>query len=509
DSTEALSQQQQRQQQLWAKRMAQLLASNLQDDLHSYVLKSNQLPNPTDDWLAAFNSTLSQTVLSLQRDLSSYQSAMSQQLTRMQSMEQQGEVILESLVNRLSQQLQQQMVQGQTPPGSAEVNRIDNRPLAASSRSPQRSAQLPLDPVRQLSPPYGGKTLPGTARSLSDSPVAEPQVRQLVAAPFRQHRLQKGLGLSAIATLLLTLSTLLVGAISRGGELAGIAFAGFDSITFLNASALLWLRLIVMLPLLWLLAPQLHSGVWTDLTRWRQRPRYLTGLVGGGICLYFSQVLMYQAIGSIGPAVAATLLFSYPLLAIPLGWLVQRDAPTPLRWVVLGAILMGTVLVARPANLVAVGTTAALLSAVAFALYVTTMGLPSQRQVHPVSGGLVQFATMTVLGSMLMVFRPATLTQGIVSPGQFILAGLGLGLVTTVAYVTNHSGLRLIGGNRAALVAAATPLLTALLSVLLLTTQPTLQLIQWTGIALITLGAMALSLDRLSRQTGQRSVQAQ
>ncbi|MEO0541640.1 MAG: hypothetical protein AAFZ80_12365 [Cyanobacteria bacterium P01_A01_bin.105] len=44
DSTEALSQQQQRQQQLWAKRMAQLLASNLQDDLHSYVLKSNQLP---------------------------------------------------------------------------------------------------------------------------------------------------------------------------------------------------------------------------------------------------------------------------------------------------------------------------------------------------------------------------------------------------------------------------------------------------------------------------------
>ncbi|MEL6325656.1 MAG: EamA family transporter [Cyanobacteria bacterium J06626_23] len=483
ESEGVLSEQQQRQQQIWAKRLAQVLARNLQDDLHAYVVNSNQLPNPTQDWLASFDSSLSQTVQSLQRDLSSYQSAMSQQLARMQSMEQQGEVILESLVKRLSLQLKDQMAQG---------NVIDNRPMATHRARPGQ-ANLALDPVRQLTPPYPGRTVT----------AAEPAVRQLVAAPDKRgQRLQKGLVFSAIATLLLTFHTLLVGAISRGGELAGFAFAGFDSVTFLNASALLWLRLIVQLPLLWLLAPHLHTGVWADLQQWRQRPSRLTRLIGGGVCLFFSQVLMYQAVGSIGPAVAATLLFSYPLLAIPLGGWVQRDALSPLRWVVMGAIVMGTVLVARPAleTLPAAGVTAALLSAVAFALYVTTMSLPTQRQVHPVSGGLVQFATMTVLSSGLLVFRPATLTQGIVSPGQFVTTGFGLGVITAVAYAFNYSGLRLAGGSRTALVAAITPLLTALLSIWLLTTQPALQLIQWTGIALITLGALTLSFDRLSQQ---------
>ena len=492
ESTEALTHQQQRQQQLWAKRLAQVLAKNLQDDLHAYVVKSNQLPNPTQDWLASFNATLSQTVQSLQHDLSSYQSAMSQQLTRMQTMEQQGEVILESLVNRLSQQLQSQIAQGPMAQNQiAQGNVIDNRPLAAMG---PRTGGLPLDPVRQISPPYAGRTVQGI--------TPEPQVRQLMAADQRQGRLQKGVGLCAIATLLLTVHTLLVGAISRGGALAGLAFAGFDSVTFLNASALLWLRLIVLLPLLWLIAPQLHSGVWPELNQWRQRPRRLTPLVLSGLCLFFSQVLLYQAVGSIGPAAAVALLFSYPLLAIPLGWMVQREAPTSLRWVVMAAVLMGTVLVSRPAlaGVEGTGTTAALLSAVAFALYVTAMSLPSQRQVHPVSGGLVQFATMTVLSSLLLVFRPATLTQGIVNPGQFIVAGLSLGVVTAVAYTLNYSGLRLIGGNRAAVIAAVTPLLTALLSVLLLTTQPALQLIQWTGIALVTVGAVTLSLDRLGRQ---------
>lgn len=109
----ALSQQQQLQQQLWAKRLAQLLATHLQANLSETLTGSAAggagLPH-TQQVLASLDTTLHSTLQSLQQDLNSYQSSLSQQMGRMQSLEQQGEAILEALVNRLSQQLQVQLV---------------------------------------------------------------------------------------------------------------------------------------------------------------------------------------------------------------------------------------------------------------------------------------------------------------------------------------------------------------------------------------------------------------
>lgn len=123
---EALSQQQVAQQQLWAKQLAQVLSNHLQALM---IQRINQLasthqaaPNTQSNGgeslttaagqtehahrlLASLDSTFSSTFQALQQDLNSYQSSLSQQLNRMQSLEQQGEAILEALIHRLREQL--------------------------------------------------------------------------------------------------------------------------------------------------------------------------------------------------------------------------------------------------------------------------------------------------------------------------------------------------------------------------------------------------------------------
>lgn len=129
---QALSEQQLAQQQLWAKRLAQALATHLQARLETSLLTGQPAGAETDrqaiaeanQQVAALDVSLQTALHSLQQDLQSYQSSLSQQVNRMHSLEQQGEAILEALVARLSQQLQYQMVQplgrGPAPGGNGQ-----------------------------------------------------------------------------------------------------------------------------------------------------------------------------------------------------------------------------------------------------------------------------------------------------------------------------------------------------------------------------------------------------
>ena len=479
-----LSQRELAQQNAWAKRLARVLAQNLRDDLHAYVTNSVELPTPTQDWLYSLDETLNRSVRALQQDLSSYQSALAQQLTRMQTMEQQGEVILENLVARLSDQLGRAPIRS----GTALPSALDNRPLQDGSTvigsrtyvERPRPDQV-AGATRRVVPPYGGQTV---------DPVP-----MLVDNPKRDRTLKKGMVLCALATLGFSVITVLVGGLSLGANLFGQLLTGLDSFSFFNANALLWLQLVVLVPILALLAPQIYRSVWRDVGQsLRSMPR-LFALIGGGVFFFFAQVLLFQAAGTLGPATAAPLLFSYPLLAVPLLWWLNGDRPNLLRAVVMLAMAMGMVLLLRPLSLASTG--AALLSAIAFALYVVTNSLNS-RQSHPIAAGIIQHCIMAILSSVVLLIRPLVITQDLTS--QFFLGGLSLGLLAGVSYFFHYTGLRLVGGLRTALVAAATPLITALLAMAFLTNQSALQLIQWPGIILITLGGMALALDRLSRQ---------
>ncbi|MEM1241432.1 MAG: EamA family transporter [Cyanobacteria bacterium P01_H01_bin.26] len=483
-----LSQQQLAQQNAWAKRLAQVLAQNLRNDLHAYVTNSVELPTPTHDWLHSLDDTLNRSVKALQQDLSSYQSAIAQQLTRMQTMEQQGEVILENLVERLSDQLGTHLAESSPRRLS---NTLDNRPLVDGSPvvggrtyiERPRPDQVVGD-TRRVVPPYGGQTVQPALVSAAG--------RDRTALPARS--LKKGLVLCAIATLCFSAITVLVGGLSLGGNLFGMELIGRNSFSFFNANTLLWLQLIVLIPILAVLAPQLYRPVWRDIGQSLRSTPQLFALIGGGVFYFFAQVLLFQAVGTLGPATAAPLLFAYPLLAVPLLWWINGERPNLLRGVVMLAIAMGAVLILRPLSVASAG--AALLSAAAFALYIVTSSL--SRQSHPISAGIIQYCIMAILSSIILLLRPLVVTQDLTA--QFVVGGLGLGALAGLSHLFHYSGLRLMGGLRTAMMTAATPLLVALLTVLLSINQPTLHMIQWAGIVLITLGGVTLARDRLSRQ---------
>jgi drug/metabolite transporter (DMT)-like permease len=509
DHEVALSQQQLAQQQLWAKRLAQSLASHLKtrltDSIQAAVPTYSGGEPPSLDnayqLLASLDSSLSSTLRSLQQDLNSYRSTLSQQIGRMQSMEQQGEVILEALINRLSQQLQVQMMR--PPVGMAPLPTLEQPQLRQDPNHPGAEAgrwgspSLPSNHWQQIATPL---------------PTSTPQplsARRPAPRPRSPQGWQRGLVCMVLATLAIALHNVWVGNIS-GGQLGEVL-----TLDLAQVLMLLWLRMVVVLPVIALVAVRLYPAVWRDLvqlfTASDRRP--LFQVILSGVFLFISQVLIYKAIATVGAGVAIALLFTYPLLTVPLGWFLFGDRPTPLKGVVMLAVAMGVVFTVLPrlgdgGGLFVWSVAMALLASGAFALYMIAMQL-SSRRLHPVPVNIVQFTTLFVLSGLIFLgARIRGLFQEVPTAPQgdgLLMGGLILGGLTLLWYLFNTYGVRWMGASQAALVAAAVPILTAVVAVNLTPVAANLHFLQWIGVAMITLGTFALSAERLTLKSGVKS----
>ncbi len=546
---EALSQQQIAQQQAWAKRLAIALASHLQGRLETAITNpaALQLTTAHQEALAplahasqavvALDATLQNALASLQQDLTSYHSSLSQQINRMQTLEQQGEALLDALVARLSQQLQTQLI----PPAarrnvhSASAPPENPRPsgsapgpaLPAAYRGSQTSASAPQPGASQRPPTHNSPhRTPRAGAQNADSqnattlpygPAAQDDAAGITGGDrITTARLQAGLLMVVLSTLALSLHNVAVGVIGYGGQILGrMAVEGVLPLTIPNSLLLLWLRMVVVVPLLALVAPRLYPRVGDDLRQLFQNAdrRPLVQVVASGGFLFLSQVLIYKAIADIGPGVAVTLLFMYPLITVPLAWFLFGDRPTPLRLVVMFAITIGIVFTALPriysdlsgSGVSLWGVGAALLSSVAFALFLVSMQL-SFKRLHPVSVSLLQFSTIFILTSLILIVGSFLgLDPGAPSrPLSLYLGAAVLGLLTLLGYLFNNYGVKLLGASQASIVAASGPVVTAIMAYLITPGEKsTLLFIQWMGVTLVTLGVISLSLERLASQRRQ------
>ncbi len=556
---EALSQHQIAQQQLWAKQLAQVLASHLQTLMVQRLnqLASNQptvaavpsspnAPPPTANGhsdnahrlLASLDSTFSTTFKALQQELNSYQSSLSQQLNRMQSLEQQGEAILEALINRLRDQLQTEAFRppvGSPPPRNgypqtngypliqddpSQVNQGRDYPgggryaplPANGGRSPYSSPTGLPAPSGQ---PYSPSNQPSTP--LPTVPDARPIPLEAPGAPLplpaRTKRelsnFQVGLVLVLISTAALSVHNVVVRLIGHestvlGWLWGGITLGGFIKFGLGNSLLTLWLRMLVVLPLMVPVAMFLYPPVWRDIRTFVTAPdrRPLFNVVGSGAFLFLSQVLIYIAIDKIGPGPAVTILFMYPLVTVPLAWFLFGDRPTRLRWIVMFTILLGVIftalhgLTATGGSVSGGGAFIAIASGVAFAFYLICMQL-GFKKLHPIPVTLIQFSTIFVLSSVILTL-PLDLGVQVDQPSGFILGGIVLGALTLVGYLTNNFGVRYMGAALASIVASSGPVVTALLAFLLINNP--LKWVQIFGILLVTLGVGALSFERMKNQ---------
>ncbi len=361
-------------------------------------------------------------------------------------------------------------------------------PKASKTSAPPTEPDSADQPVRPIELP-----IPATSEQRRQTSIQTKPPSNLVKLNLR-----KGVILSAIATILMAWHYSLIGTLGAGGTWFGFPVGELGA-GFVPAVALLWLRMLVTIPALGALAPQLYKDTWDDIQDWvYTRDRLVTLLICSGAALFISQVLIYQCVGLLGPVLGITLLFLYPLTASPLGALLAQERKmTPLGCLAIVAIAMGGVLALRPflASTANLGTSIwfGLFASVAFSLYIVLTNISYRQQCHPIPVGVVQFSTVAVLSSLVLLVKPLRLAN--ISWVGFVVWGLLLGVVMLLVYLFTYSSLRMIG-SRTGIVVAATPLVIALVAIGFAPLAP-LEIIQWTGVGLVAIGGIALGKEKL------------
>ncbi|HEY9853431.1 MAG TPA: EamA family transporter [Leptolyngbyaceae cyanobacterium] len=486
------SQYQQLQSQQQVQQLAQLLAGHLQDQLRQQLNSSgtgvSQLPNNYNEKvygvLSSLDSTISTTLKTLQQDISSYQSALSQQLGRMHSLEQQGEAILEALVSRIKVQLQQS---------------IQTSPSGGPALGPGRS----ISDQPRISP-----TVPSVKPS-PEPPTAPP------TPPLQGSNFMTGVVLILISSLMFSLQNVVVRVILREQSIFSLfKLGGFISASAGNSLLILAMRMLFVAPLMaFVIAPWRYPNTWRDIKQLgnpSQRARLLS-VVGSGFFLFLSQFFIYIALGNIPTGVATTIFFIYPTVTILLAWAIFRDKPTFLLALATISIYIGGYLTIPSANFAAragtnigLGALTAAISGIAFAVYVILIKVS---KMHPIPFSVVNFSTILCLSVFVLLFGNTVPWLAFkVSPEMWPalwVSAVVLTFTSLVGYLLNNIGVPMMGPALASVVGASGPALTAVLALLIINEQ--LNVLQILGVVLVTVWVLGISVENLKPKAPPKS----
>jgi len=434
--------------------------------------------------VASLDDTLRTTFRTLQQDLNSYQSSMSQQLSQMYSLQEQAEVILETLVNRLKAEI--------PPPSSTSEPRSQIPPAAPNPLT------LPAPDQDGSSPRSNQGEI---VRSPAESPLPVVPPTQLQRRPQKQSTGKRlvGLVLVLLSLLALAFENVFVNIIFNATAIAGFPepVGGFWMPTLGNTLLVLWSRMLVVVPMAAIVSRGFYRGVWRDIQQVLQSRNW--GLFGTLLCsgffLFLSKVLLYWALGIIAPGVAVIIFFIYPIVLLLLSDRFNRWSHfIPFAMVIAGFVL--TTLPSGSGELSQFGVTLASGAAIAFALHLMLMQNLA-KQLHPMPILLLNLAIVLILSALgVMISFPAS--WGVVfAPSlssNLVISGLVLGGVTLISYSFNTMGVARIGAASASVLGATLPILTALLAWILI--QSPLTVPQVMGMVLVTLGVAALNIGR-------------
>ena len=501
------------QQQLWLKQLAQVLAHNLQDLLvqrfnelsansgHSLSspIPSGEFPIPmprtnyderASELLAALDERIDRSFQMLEQDLSSYESELSVRLNNMQTLERQGEELLQNLVNRIREEVE------------AEEEYLEN-PFDAQDSYPEESTNS----VNSVRP----QVLPPTPGQRPREPVPQPSSVPSTAPAKAPSQVQTGLVLALSSAVVLSLFNVCLRILIKSRnprvvfglfEFPGVVTPGFG-----NSLLILLMRLIVVMALMPILATFLYPSVWKDIRRlFQSGDRALwSKVLGSAFFLFLSQVLIYLAIGNIPAGIAITIFFIYPIVTVLGSWILFGSRPSRVGFLAIVGITAGLILAGWPSfavpapggGNVGVGVTAAVASGITFAGYVLLTQMAAGK-LHPIPFSLVNFAAIFVF-SALSLWVPlsdnfAPKIDQNVWPG-LIVGGVVLGVLTLFSYLLNNFAIRFAGAALASVIGTLGPALTALFGFIIINEK--LQPVAILGMAVVTLSVGAMSVERI------------
>jgi drug/metabolite transporter (DMT)-like permease len=309
-------------------------------------------------------------------------------------------------------------------------------------------------------------------------------------------------------SLVLSFQNIVIAVILNKSPIFGLfELGGFISPSIGNSLLILWLRMLVVVPLMAILATVLYPPMWRDIKQFAQSKDWLLFLkvLGSGFFLFLSQVLIYLALGSIAPGVAISIFFIYHIFTVLLVWVLSGARFSLARSLIIFSALVGFFLLgftsSRAGAVSGVGVSNAVGSAIAFALYII-LAQTAAKKVPPIPLSWINFVIILTFSSLILAGPlPDTWRLNVVPTmwPHLIVTSLVLGGCTLASYLLNYMGIGRIDAVRASILGAAVPALTALLALVIL--QSTLQLEQTFGMLLVTLGVAALSFERWHRQT--------
>jgi drug/metabolite transporter (DMT)-like permease len=408
------------QQQALVRQLSQVLAnhisSQLQDQMALLIHQAmEQRPvddsnySATDKVISSLDDSITLTLNSLKKELSNHQSHVSLQLSRMTAQQQEGEILLAELVNRLRMQLQETVREVSYQPPTTithtHTNPTPTTPIATFTPSVSEEEISPKSDITQQDYWAISEDDSPIENELSDKPWKSPGYslwdrnkesdltegkRQRNNRPWRlpvnllsffklrdtgtqrTQRTQRtqsktsllsptqmGLLFVVLSTVASALYYVVIKIIfnERSDILGAYQVNRLLLPTLGNSLLILMLRMLVAVPLMLILAPVMHRRVWQDIQKLiesfndksssssKANKRVVWLSALSGVFLFLSQILIYLALGQISTGMATTLFFVYPVVAGLLSWFLFRERPTTWTSVASAVICFGALLV--------------------------------------------------------------------------------------------------------------------------------------------------------------------
>lgn len=509
--------QQEIQRQQWIEQLAQAITYHLKNDV--IVTNSKVLSDHSENFeqlMLNLDGAIRATFQSLQRDVDTYQRDLDDQMQRMYTQRQQGELMLSALVERIDEYLRRSSGDrytggsvGSSPPinftgtsgfsGAIGTNGSGSTPTIPNGNANYGQIQIPTFNSSQFrqydqndTRPYAGDPTEPFNSLESEPPIAQPTKRL--------NDWWLGFILVLGASVVLSLQNILVRVIFSNSSIFGLfSFGGLIKATVPNSFMLLLLRMLFATPIMWMVAKFVFR---VDVLRDFQylltpNRRLLFWRVAFSALLQFASfAFIYVALGILNPGLAVTLFFIFPTVTVLMAWLLFGDRPSKERWLVIGVIYVGIMLtynvfgVNKPDTW---GVVAAMLSGISFAGYIIT-SQACFKQLNPVSFTSINFAIILLLCFGTLPFTLSSITFN----GSLIFMCFLIALTTLGGYLLTSFGTKLMGAAQASIVSASGPVFTTFLAFTILGNK--LDFIQLFGVFLVTGGVGLLSLQNMYKK---------
>ena len=511
--------QQEIQRQQWIEQLAQAITYHLKNDV--IVTNSKVLSDHSENFeqlMLNLDGVIRATFQSLQRDVDTYQRDLDDQMQRMYTQRQQGELMLSALVENIDEYLRRSSSDrysggstGGNPPinftgtgfaGAIGTNGNSTAPVTPNGNGNYNQIQIPTFNSGQFrqydqndTRPYAGDPTEPFDSKESAPPVVKPDKRL--------NDWWFGFILVLGASMVLSLQNILVRIIFSNSSIFGLFnFGGLIKATVPNSFMLLLLRMLFATPIMWIVAKFIFR---VDVLRDFQQlltpsRRLLFWRVAFSALLQFTSfAFIYVALGILNPGLAVTLFFIFPTVTVLLAWLMFGDRPSKERWFVIAVIYVGIMLTY---NIFAVnkpdtwGVVAAMLSGISFAGYIIT-SQACFKQLNPVSFTSINFAIILLLCLGTLPFTLASISLN----GSLIFMCFLIALTTLSGYLLTSFGTKLMGAAQASIVSASGPVFTTFLAFTILGSK--LEFIQIFGVFLVTGGVGLLSLQNMYKKAAK------